>query len=135
MPVGTAPVIDRGELFLLHGPKTQADRAVAIEEIWRIEPHTLLALDPDSLAELRRAPAPTDAREVIGVDAAGRLIVSTGRGVALVARDSLEEVARVEVPGLRVDVGAHEYVPGAGAVVITPEGFAPKELVVVRWSG
>jgi hypothetical protein len=131
MPLGTAPVVDGGELFLLHGRKRQADQAVPIEKIWQIEPDTLLALDAESLAELRRAPSPAAARDVIGVDAAGRLIVSTHRGIALVARDSLEELERVDVADR---VAFHAFVPGASAVVVSPDGLAPRELVVVRWS-
>jgi hypothetical protein len=130
MPLGTAPLIDRGELFVLHGRRTQTDRAVPIEKIWRIEPDTLLALDPDSLAELRRAPAPKGARDVLGVDSDGRLIVSTHTGIALVGRDSLTELARIDA----VDRASFHTVV-AGAVVISPDGFAPRELVVVSWSG
>jgi hypothetical protein len=48
------------------------------------------------------------------------------------ARDSLGELARIDA----VDRASfHAFVAGAGAVVISPDGFAPRQLAVVRWRG
>jgi hypothetical protein len=56
MPLGSVPVVHGGELFLLHGPKEQVDRAVPIDQVWRIKRTKLLALDLQSFAESGKVP-------------------------------------------------------------------------------
>jgi hypothetical protein len=60
-------------------------------------------------------------------------VVSTDSGIVMMRRDTLREEARAELPGLSRPVFAHEFVPGADAVVISPDRFVPTELVVVTW--
>jgi hypothetical protein len=133
MPHGTNPVLHDGELFMLAGRRIAADRSIPIETMWRIERETIVAVDPRSLAIRRDAPAPPESREILGVDSTGRLVVSTDVGIVLVRRDTLREEARAELPGLSRPVFAHEFVPAADAVVISPDRFVPTELAVVTW--
>jgi hypothetical protein len=135
MPFGTNPVLHDGELFMLAGRRIQADRSIPINSVWRIEPETIVALDPSSLAIRRQARAPMECREVLAVDSDNRLVVSTDSGFVLLHRDTLREEARAQLPDLSRPVFAHEFVPGADAIVISPDRFVPTELAVVTWHG
>jgi hypothetical protein len=133
MPFGTNPVLHEGELFMLAGRRIEADRSIPIERMWRIERETIAALDPSSLTIRRETPAPPESREVLAVDSNGLLVVSTDSGIVLIDRETLREEARAALPDLSRPVFAHEFVPGADAVVISPDRFVPTELAVLTW--
>lgn len=134
MPLGTAPVIHGGELLMASGDRKPLDAESDVDEIWRVVPKAIVALDPESFSELRRAAAPAGARDLLGVDSAGRLIVSTDTGVALLSNPTLHEEGRVDLPSLSKPVAFHAFVEGMDAVVISPDRFLPKELVTIRWA-
>ena len=76
-------------------------------------------------------PLPTRAREVLGKDKRGQVVVSTDDGFALVDRSTLSEIARLTLPaanGLR----AHAFLGRQQTMVMLDE-MRPRELIVARW--
>jgi hypothetical protein len=134
MATGSAPVLHDGELVLLAGERAPVPRVPA-ERLWRVAPRELLALDAESLEPTARGPLPEGARDVLGVDGAGRVVVSTHTGVALADRRTLGRGARFDLPDLRQALHAHRWLPGPGCVVVYPRRREPHELLVVSWAG
>jgi len=128
VPDGTRAVVGDGEVFALTGARRAVPR-VDIDRIWRIEPKELVAFDSD-LNVVRRVPAPSHAREVLGISN-GTLVIATDRGVALARASDLAELGSFNVE--RVDIWRHAFVPATQSIVISPNRFMPAVLRVVRW--
>lgn len=133
MPTATGAVQCGDELWMLAGDRVAIDEHVPIERAWRVRPSRLLALDLDSLSELRAAAAPRGAREVLGADSAGRMVISTDNGVSVVDADSLVELGRVDMRSAWQPLSAHAFVPTTDSVVAFRERFEPAELIVITW--
>jgi hypothetical protein len=120
MPTGTRPIPHGGMLFLLEGKRRAVHDEVPIKKMWRVQPERLSVLDAETLLPLISAPAPTEVRDVLGVDALGRLVISTPRGIALASSEELHELARVELDELRLPLLAHAWLPKLNAVAALP---------------
>lgn len=134
MPFGTHPLAVDGHVFMLAGERQQSHPGVALERQWRITRDRVLRLDPASFVILAQAPAPPQSRDVLGVDDAGRLVLSTEHGLALVDRD-LREVDRVDLPSRR-PLLAHAWLPGLNTLVAhssAPQPGSAGELVTFSW--
>lgn len=130
LPEGTTPVAHRSELFLLAGPREGRGGGISTEKLWDIRPERLVVLDRDSLAVIRSVPAPDDTRTVLGVDHAGRLVLATRDGVALVDRETLTELDRASIGR---QAGPATFVPAAGCVALMPYRPPLDRLFIVRW--
>jgi hypothetical protein len=130
VPDGTRAIVADGEVFTLLGPRRAADTHADIQQIWRIEPKELVALDK-GLKVSRRAPAPLGAREVLAITD-GVIVIATDRGVALARASDLGALGALEIE--RSDVWQHTFVWGGRSVVVSPDRFIPTQLKVVRWT-
>jgi hypothetical protein len=132
MVTGTAPTISGNELVMLEGVRTAA---VQSGKASRIEPTALVALSLDSLSPIRRGPAPTGARDVLGVDASGRIVVSTSSGIALADRETFSEVARYDVPEPLRPIHAHRWLGRLDRVAVYARRLDAHELRLIGWDG
>jgi hypothetical protein len=130
VPDGTRAVVSDDEVFTLIGPRRAADAHVDVQQIWRIEPKELVALD-SSLRVVRRIPAPRGARDVLAITD-GVIVIATDRGVALACASDLSPLGELDFE--RSDVWQHAFVPEDRSVVISLNRFLPTELKVVRWT-
>jgi hypothetical protein len=138
MPTGTRPILHDGRLFLLEGVRCEVHDEVPIRRLWRVKPERLSVLDAESLLAVNTAVAPPEARDVLGLDASGRLVISTPRGIALASSDELHELERAELDELRLPLLAHAWMPKLGAVAALPYPPGPAlslDLIVFRIRG
>jgi hypothetical protein len=132
MPTGTAPWFDGADLVMVTGTRAPIPR-VAPTRGWTIARHAIGVFDAATLAERLLVATRQDTRDVLGVDRAGRLVLSTDRGFFLADRDNLAEVARFDLPTNKLDTGlVHRFVPMYQAVAMA-SGIDAREIVVVRW--
>jgi len=76
-------------------------------------------------------PTPLGAREVLGKDDDGRVVISTDDGLVLVDRSTLSDVARLALPtdhGMR----SHAFLEAHRATVMIDDR-RPREVIVARW--
>lgn len=130
MPTGTMPFYCDGEIVMLTGER------IAMPHInptrgWIVSRQNLVLLDAASLTERRSAAAPRGARDVLGTDHAGQLVISTDDGVVIADRRTLKEIDRVTF-AQPVALGAHTFLTARQAVVMT-NGIFSRELIVARW--
>lgn len=97
---------------------------------WSISAAEIMALDPATLAVRHRAAAPEDAVEVLGQDAAGRLVVSRGHGLSILAPPTYAEVGRFDSERPLAGAG---MVPGRDLAAIVPNDPREPALLALRW--
>jgi hypothetical protein len=127
MPTGTRPWLDDGELVMVLGER----RPITHSSAWEITRNALGRFDASTFEERRRVSMPAGARDVLGKDDAGRVVISTDGGLVLVHRSTLDEVARLALPtanGMR----SHAYLHAQQAMVMLDHS-RPRELIVARW--
>ena len=76
-------------------------------------------------------PLPAGAREVLGKDKEGRVVISTDDGLVLVERSTLREVARLALPDVH-RIRGHAFLCTQQAMVMIDQ-TRPRQLIVARW--
>jgi hypothetical protein len=127
MPTGTRPFFEGGEVVMVLGTR----RPIAHSSAWEIAREALGIFDASTFDERVRAPVPTGAREVLGMDHEGRVVISTDDGLALVDRATLRETARLTLP-IANGIRAHLFLGEHQAMVMIDQD-RQQELVVARW--
>jgi len=127
MPTGTRPFLDAGELVMVLGER----RPITHSDAWEIARDAVGIFDAETLEERSRVPMPTGAREVLGKDKEGRLVISTDDGLVLVERSTLREIARLALPDAH-RIRAHAFLRTQQAMVMTDQ-IRPRQLIVARW--
>jgi hypothetical protein len=127
MPMGTRPWFDAGELVMVVGER----RPIAHTSAWDISRDALGRFDASTFEERLRVPVPAGARDVLGEDDAGRLVISTDDGFVLVDRSSLNEVARLALP-ISNPMRSHAFL-ATQQTVVTMDQMPPLQLIVARW--
>ena len=127
MPTGTRPLFDDGEMVMVLGQRRQVTHSSA----WEISRDALGRFDASTFEERARVPMPVGAREVLGKDNAGRVVISTDDGFVLVDRAALSEIARLALP-VANGIRAHAFLRAQQSVVMTDD-MRPRQLIVARW--
>lgn len=127
IPYGRGPALVGDRMLVVCGERVDNPHAPGV---WHTTADELVAFDAHTLAIVARGAAPRTAIEVLGADAAGRIVVSTARGFGLHDPTSLTVVAVHEEPG---EIGGAVLLPGTNAVVLQGQ-IASDGLTVVRWS-
>ena len=97
---------------------------------WQVAGTELLALDALTLAVRSRAAAPAGAVEVLGHDAAGRLVVSRDHGLSILVPPTYAEVGRFEVERQLAGAG---MIPGTNLAAVVPNERNEAALLALRW--
>jgi hypothetical protein len=98
---------------------------------WEISRDALGIFDASTFEERSRVPMLAGTREVLGKDSAGRVVISTGDGLVLVDRCTLNEVGRLALPtanGMR----SHAFLDGRQTMVMIDD-TRPRQLIVASW--
>ncbi len=127
MPTGTRPFFDDGEMVMVLGQR----RPIAHSSSWEIARDGLGIFDAETFDEHARVPMPPGAREVLGKDRRGRVVISTDDGLALVDRSTLSETARLTLP-VANDLRAHAFLATQQTTVMLDD-TRPRQLIVARW--
>jgi hypothetical protein len=137
VPSGKGARLVGDAVFALVGERRplQVFTATGAEDVsfpggWAVSATELVALDAMTLAVRHRATAPDDAVEVLGGDAAGRLVVSRHDGLSILAPPTYAEVGRFDA-GRRI-AGAG-MVPGANLAAVVPNDSREPALLALRW--
>lgn len=97
---------------------------------WAVEGTELVVLDPVTLEVRHRATAPVGAVEVLGQDAAGRVVVSRSRGLSVLAAPTFAEVGSFDAERDLIGAG---MVPGANLAAVIPNEREHDGLIALRW--
>jgi hypothetical protein len=87
--------------------------------------------DASTFEQRSRVPMAAGTREVLGVDDAGRVVISTDDGLVLLHRSALTELARLALPTAN-GIRSHAFLDGRQTVVMIDDA-RPRELIVARW--
>jgi hypothetical protein len=134
MPSGTRPILHDGKVFLFEGSRSRVHDEVAIKKMWRVSPERVSVLDAESLEVITTAAAPSEVRDLLGVDQSGGLVASTPRGIALLSADELHELDRVDLGEVHLPFLAHAW-PELNAVAageLPPGPALDLDLIVFR---
>lgn len=104
---------------------------VELGELTWLEVNGITVLDARTLQIQRSAPLRADAVEVLGVDSAGRIAVSTQSGFLLLHPDTFAQVGTYE---LDVPIAGATFLPGRDAVALIDEEWGVgSKLRTIRW--
>ena len=137
LPSGKGARLVGEELVALVGERRpfQVSTAAGPEEVdfpggWAVAATELVSYDAETLAVRHRAAPPEDAVEVLGPDAAGRIVVGRRRGISILVPPTYAEVGRFDTD--RVIVGAG-MVPGTNLAAVVPNDPRDPVLEMLRW--
>jgi hypothetical protein len=135
MPFGTQPLVADGHVFMLTGERRQARGMIPIEQQWKIAREQVCRLDLGTLEMLAQAPAPAGSRDALGIDHAGRLVLSSDHGLVLLDARDLGQLDRIDVAS-RWPLLAHAWLPHANTAVglaRAPGPDTPGEILTFTW--
>jgi hypothetical protein len=127
MPTGTRPCLEDGDLLMVLGRR----KPIPHSKAWTVTRDALGIFDASTFEERVRAEVPVGARDVLGKDREGRVVISTDDGIALIDRTTLREIARVALP-IAHGIRAHRFLGKHQAMVMIDQD-EPSQLVVARW--
>lgn len=132
-----ARLVDGGTVVALAGEPYpyQVVTPDGIDEVsfpggWQVSAAHVLAIDAHTLEVRHRAGAPDDAVDVLGQDAAGRLVVGRHGGLSILAPPTYAEVGRFDVDGQLAGAG---MVPGRNLAAVVPNRSGDPALLALRW--
>lgn len=137
LPSGKGARLVGEELVALVGERRpfQVSTAAGPEEVafpggWAVAATELVSYDAETLAVRHRAALPEETVEVLGRDAAGRIVVGHRRGISILVPPTYAEVGRFDTD--RVIVGAG-MVPGTNLAAVVPNDPREPVLEMLRW--
>lgn len=137
LPSGKGARLVGEELVALVGERRpfQVSTAAGPEEVafpggWAVAATELVSYDVETLAVRHRAALPEETVEVLGRDAAGRIVVGHRRGISILVPPTYAEVGRFDTD--RVIVGAG-MVPGTNLAAVVPNDPREPVLEMLRW--
>lgn len=137
LPYGTgARLLDQGLVALLGERSTlRVSTTQGTEEVnfpggWSVAGDELAVFDPLTLQETHVAAAPAGAVEVLGEDAAGRIVVARHRGLSVLALPTFAEIGVLDTDR---DILGAGMIPGANLAAVIPHDREAAALLALRW--
>lgn len=97
---------------------------------WDVAPREVAVLDASTLGIRRRAPAPSDAVEILGVDRDGHVVVSTHYGFVLLEPASLTAIATHNQPEC---IAGAVLITGNNLIALLGGDRTDDALYAIRW--
>ena len=126
--IGTGVARVGGEAWLVEGSRHVEPRAPRLRHV---RPERLALVDLETLEVKRRGPDFPDAQRVLGVDPAGRVVVKTVTGIAILDPTTLHRLGGVEMRGA---FWTAALLPDGHSLAALPNRFGdPERFFVIRW--